>query len=57
MGISYESDGIDEAVEGQLRMFVTAGAQLGEQLAREFESRLEAEKTTALAELDKVHEA
>jgi hypothetical protein len=69
-----ESDGIEEAMEGQLRILVTAAAQVGQMMTRlreealrrarehsiqehrELQSRLDAERAAARAELSNVHQ-
>lgn len=69
-----ESDGIEEAMDGQLRILVTAASQVGQMLARlreealrraearsiqehrELQSRLDAERAAARAELGNVHQ-
>lgn len=69
-----ESDGIEEAMEGQLRILVTAASQVGQMMTRlreealrrarehsiqehrELQSRLDAERAAARAELSNVHQ-
>src|SRR5690625_2039934 len=71
--MAEETDGIEEAFEGQVRILVTAAGQVGERLARareqalrraqahseqqarEMQSRLEAERRAARAELASVY--
>ncbi|WP_240201457.1 hypothetical protein [Cellulosimicrobium cellulans] len=71
--MAEESDGIEEAFEGQLRVLVTAAGQVGERIARmreealrrsqarneqqarELQSRFEAERRAARAELGNVY--
>src|SRR5690625_1718162 len=73
--MAEETDGIEEAFEGQVRILVTAAGQVGERLARareqalrraqahseqqarEMQSRLEAERRAARAELASVYRA
>jgi hypothetical protein len=43
--VAEEADGIDEALEGQLRVLVTAAGQVGERLARSREEALRREQT------------
>ena len=42
-----ESDGIEEAVEGQMRLLVTAAAQAGDRLARMREDALRRAQATS----------
>lgn len=71
--MAEEADGIEEAIEGQIRVLVTAASQTGERLARsredarrraqmrseqearELNTRIEAERRAARAELSNVH--
>src|SRR5690625_1598620 len=73
--MAEETDGIEEAFEGQVRILVTAAGQVAERLARareqalrraeahseqqsrEMQSRLEAERRSARAELASVYRA
>jgi hypothetical protein len=72
--MAEESDGIEEAIEGQLRVVVTAAGQVAERMvrmreedrrraasrhaaqARELESRFDAQRRAARAELASVHQ-